>query len=110
MSARADHAWRAGDLAVCVAADGPWFHLENGKVVAYPGPAPEQMLRVASVFGPMLFKGCFGEARTDGLSFDEFPDFIYPCPLFRRVKPDAEAGFDGTVVFAIKRDRVGEVA
>ena len=107
MSERADDAWRVGDLAVCVGDDDQWLFLENGAVVTCPGPMPEQLLRVASVMGPMMFKGRFSEARVVGLSFDEFPGFIYPCVLFRRVKPDAEAADDAELVALIKRVRVG---
>ena len=107
MNREAENGWRVGDLAVCIAADSPWLFLNGDGPSELPGPKPEQVVRVASVFAPMTFKGMFSAAKVEGLSFDEFPDFVYPAPLFRKVKPDAEAADDAELVALIKRFRVG---
>lgn len=107
MNREAENGWRVGDLAVCVA-KGDWYWLENGARRPHCGPAPEQLLRVAAVTpAPVLFAGETGLFRHIGLSFNEFPDDFYPAPLFRKVKPDAEAADDADLVALIKGVRVG---
>lgn len=108
MNREAENGWRVGDLAVCISDKNSWGHFnEDDTFVVDAGPSPEQVLRVVQVYSPMVFLGRLGAARFVGLRFHEFPAGIYPAPLFRKVKPDAEAADDADLVALIKGVRVG---